>query len=121
VEGEIASGDRFFAGRAELNELKQALPMATCVEMEGAAVAQVCHEYGIRLAVIRTISDAANENAPVDFPRFVRHVASAFSHGILKNLLTTIGGDASPLHQPAGSPLPVQTSIAVAPRTRLPG
>jgi len=46
----------------------------------------VCHEYGVPFTVVRTISDAANESAARDFPRFLMQVASAYSHGILKRL-----------------------------------
>lgn len=87
VEGEIASGDKFFADELELEALRGRLPSVSCVEMEGAAVAQVCHEYGVPLTVIRTISDAADEGAPIDFARFVRLVASRYSLGILETLL----------------------------------
>jgi adenosylhomocysteine nucleosidase len=87
VVGDVASGDRFIARRADRDRLRKDLPAVACVEMEGAAVAQVCHEYAVPFAVIRTISDAADEGATTDFPRFVRQVASAYSHGILKNLL----------------------------------
>ncbi|AKU92605.1 5'-methylthioadenosine/adenosylhomocysteine nucleosidase [Vulgatibacter incomptus] len=87
VEGAIASGDKFFADGAELGELRGRLPDVACVEMEGAAVAQVCHEYGVPLTVIRTISDAADEGAPVDFARFVREIASRYSLGVVRSLL----------------------------------
>jgi adenosylhomocysteine nucleosidase len=87
-EAAIASGDRFFASRQDREQLTSALPGVACVEMEGAAVAQVCHEYGVPFVVIRTISDSADEGAPADFPRFVKHVAGAYAHGILKNLIT---------------------------------
>ncbi|WP_373044788.1 5'-methylthioadenosine/adenosylhomocysteine nucleosidase [Vulgatibacter sp.] len=87
VLGAIASGDKFFADRSELLELCGRLPGLACVEMEGAAVAQVCHEYGVPLTVIRTISDAADEGAPHDFARFVADVASRWSVGILRELL----------------------------------
>jgi adenosylhomocysteine nucleosidase len=87
VRGAIASGDRFIAKGSDLRQLRQDLPAIACVEMEGAAVAQVGHEYGVPLAVICTISDAADESAPVAFPSFVRKVASAYSHGIVKNVL----------------------------------
>src|SRR5262249_52954314 len=87
VEAEVASGDRFFASRHDREQLRSALPGVACVEMEGAAVAQVCHEYGVPFVVIRTISDGADEGAAVDFPRFARQIASVYSHGILKNLL----------------------------------
>lgn len=91
VEGVVASGDRFFASREDRSALQEALPGVACVEMEGAAVAQVCHEYGVPAVVIRTISDAADEGAPADFPKFVREIASAYSHGILKRLLPSLG------------------------------
>ena len=87
VEEDIASGDKFFAKEEDLAELRKRLPSVACVEMEGAAVAQVCHEHGVPFVVIRTISDSANEAAPVDFPKFVERIASVYSHGILRNLL----------------------------------
>ncbi|MFO0822021.1 MAG: 5'-methylthioadenosine/adenosylhomocysteine nucleosidase [Gemmataceae bacterium] len=87
VEGLVASGDRFFANREDRTALQGTLPGVACVEMEGAAVAQVCHEYSVPAVVIRTISDAADEGAPADFPKFVRQIASTYSHGILKRLL----------------------------------
>jgi adenosylhomocysteine nucleosidase len=79
VEGDIASGDRFFADRANLADLLLRLPTV-------AAAAQVCHEYGVPFTVVRTISDAADESAAQDFPRFLAQVASAYSHGILRRL-----------------------------------
>jgi adenosylhomocysteine nucleosidase len=85
--GQIASGDRFVSSAQEVARLRDALPQALAVEMEGAAVAQVCHEYGVPFAVMRTLSDAADDTAHVDFPRFLRDVASHYSHGILRRLL----------------------------------
>jgi adenosylhomocysteine nucleosidase len=87
VEGLVASGDRFFASDAARAELRDALPETLCVEMEGAAVAQVCAEYGVPLAVVRTISDAAGDHAATDFSAFLTQVASVYSHGILERLL----------------------------------
>lgn len=89
--GLIASGDRFVSGAAESLALQSALqtggfvPLA--VEMEGAAVAQVCFDYGIPFAAVRTISDRADDLAHVDFPRFVTEVASVYALSILKQLL----------------------------------
>ncbi len=85
--GVIASGDRFFASAADVAELRDRLPTVACVEMEGAAVAQVCEEYGIAFAVVRTLSDSADENSPQDFPRFARHIARHYSAGILRRLV----------------------------------
>jgi adenosylhomocysteine nucleosidase len=89
--GLIASGDRFVSGAAELQGLQQRLlagghvPLA--VEMEGAAVAQVCFDYGVPFAAVRTISDRADDAAHVDFPRFVREVASPYAHAIMTAFL----------------------------------
>ncbi|RYG22777.1 MAG: 5'-methylthioadenosine/adenosylhomocysteine nucleosidase, partial [Burkholderiales bacterium] len=62
-------------------------PEALAVEMEGAAFAQVCHDYGVALAVVRTISDRADDAAHVDFPRFLREVASRYSAAMIEALL----------------------------------
>lgn len=87
--GLIASGDQFINKRAQLSALKDALPDILAVEMEGAAVAQVCFELGIPFGVIRTISDNANEDAAVDFMHFVHNVASRYAYHILKNFCQT--------------------------------
>jgi adenosylhomocysteine nucleosidase len=85
--GQIASGDRFFAKSSEKEALLRVLPDVLCVEMEGAAVAQVCFEYDIPFVVIRTISDVANESSPIDFKEFVSDVASKFGIAIIQNLM----------------------------------
>jgi len=55
------------------------------VEMEGAAVAQVCYEYQIPFNIVRTISDKANDNSHIDFPKFATDIASRYARGIIKN------------------------------------
>ena len=61
-----------------------------CVEMEGAAVAQVCYEYGVPFVVVRTISDAANDDAAINFTEFVAEHAGPFGkefvHLMIKNI-----------------------------------
>ncbi len=89
--GLIASGDQFITSAAARDAIRAALPDALCVEMEGAAVAQVCFEHDVPLTVIRTISDAADDSAPVDFSAFIEQVASEYSRGIVRRLL----GDAT--------------------------
>ncbi|MBS0467929.1 MAG: 5'-methylthioadenosine/adenosylhomocysteine nucleosidase, partial [Proteobacteria bacterium] len=68
--GLIVSGDRFVSTSAESAALRQALGAAghevLAVEMEGAAVAQVCRDYGLPFAAVRTISDRADDSAHVD-------------------------------------------------------
>ena len=89
--GLIASGDRFVSGAAEAQALQSGLLAAgftpLAVEMEGAAVAQVCFDYGVPFAAVRTISDRADDQAHVDFPTFVTQVASGYALAIVKNLM----------------------------------
>lgn len=87
-QGLLISGDRFVATTAESAALQRELPDALAVEMEGAAFAQVCHDFGVPLAVVRTISDRADDTAHVDFPRFLREVASRYSGAIVQALFS---------------------------------
>ncbi|MDY7546991.1 5'-methylthioadenosine/adenosylhomocysteine nucleosidase [Glaciimonas sp. GNP009] len=82
--GLIASGDQFVADLEKTNNILADLPDALAVEMEGAAVAQICFEYGVSCAVLRTISDRADASAHVDFGSFLGEVASHYSSGILR-------------------------------------
>ena len=62
IEGIIATGDQFITDTAHLSEFN-----AACVEMEGAAVAQVCTVNKMPFLIIRIISDSASETAVSDF------------------------------------------------------
>ncbi len=85
IVGDIASGDQFISSTEKIKELNKLIPSAVCVEMEGAAVAQVCFEYKIPFSIIRIISDKANDNAHIDFSRFAKSIASNYALGILEN------------------------------------
>lgn len=81
--GLVVSGDRFIATRGEGEALRDALPDALAVEMEGAALAQVCHDYGVPFAVVRSVSDRADDDATTDFLQFVGGYASELTHELL--------------------------------------
>ncbi len=85
--GDIASGDQFISSTKQSLKILSGLPTVKCVEMEGAAVAQVCFEYKVPFSIIRTISDNANHNAHIDFPKFAKEIASKYALGILKHYL----------------------------------
>jgi adenosylhomocysteine nucleosidase len=86
-DGLIASGDTFVHAAGMAASLTEALPDVLCVEMEGAAVAQICHEYEVPCAVLRTVSDRADGTASVDFRAFLERVASVYAVGILRRFL----------------------------------
>ncbi|BDI03747.1 5'-methylthioadenosine/S-adenosylhomocysteine nucleosidase [Sphaerotilus microaerophilus] len=91
-QGLIVSGDRFVSSAGESVALQAALPAALAVEMEGAALAQVCHDLGLPFAVLRTISDRADDSAHVDFMRFIEVVASHASAAIVGRWLQSLPG-----------------------------
>lgn len=68
--GRIATGDRFVGDGKTAAFLRDHFGALAC-EMEGGAVAQVCAAAGVPCAVLRTISDNANEHSSVDFPSFL--------------------------------------------------
>lgn len=85
--GLIATGDIFVSHHDEAQALRERLPDALCVEMEGAAMAQICYEFGIPFAVMRVISDRADHAAKADFTAFLENVARVYTAGILAPLL----------------------------------
>jgi len=93
-QGLMASGDQFVTS-AEVSKALRANLLAAghdvlAVEMEGAAVAQVCIDYGVPFAAVRAISDRADDQAVIDFPRFIRTVASHYADHIVRGLLQAL-------------------------------
>jgi len=88
--GDIASGDLFISSADMKQALIKNLPSVLCAEMEGAAVAQVCDDYGVPLIVVRVISDSADEEAHISAIGFVNQHAGDYSLSILKEYITII-------------------------------
>lgn len=85
--GTIASGDQFFSTNEQKEKMKQALPDVLCVEMEGAAIAQVCYEFNIPFIVIRTISDNANQEATFSFQAFIEQISLVYGKEIIVKIV----------------------------------
>ena len=85
--GLIVSGDQFVASASDAQTLRHHLPDVLAVEMEGAAVAQVCAAFDRPCVVVRTVSDRADASAHIDFTRFVDRVASPYSLAIVRTML----------------------------------
>ena len=86
VRGKIASGDQFIGSNEKTQAIKAATTDTLAVEMEGGAVAQVCHEHDVPFVVIRTISDKADHGAHIDFPKFVSEIMTRYSEGIVSEM-----------------------------------
>ena len=85
IKGIIVTGDVFVASPAKKEELRKALN-ADAVEMEGAAVAQVCRELGVPCLVIRSISDTADAKARQDASLFFP-IAAGNSALLVRNIV----------------------------------
>jgi len=72
--GRVASGDLFVAQK-QAKEAIIAKTGALCTEMEGAAIAHVCHRNQIPFVILRAISDKADDSAEMDYPTFERIAA----------------------------------------------
>ena len=59
------------------------VPEALCNEMEGAAVAQACHELKIPYVVVRVVSDSADGSAHTDYEKFCNKLAGSVTFAIL--------------------------------------
>ena len=90
-KGLIASGDQFVSSQEASVALVAAMQgdgyIALAVEMEGAAVAQVCHDYQVPFAAFRTISDRADDAAHLDFSSFVTQTAGPLAFEVCRHLL----------------------------------
>ena len=61
--GLICTGDKFITERAELDAIKAEFPEGLAVDMESAAIAQVCHLYRVPFISFRIISDTPGADA----------------------------------------------------------
>ena len=84
--GTIASGDQFIASSERKNWITAQFNAIAC-EMEGGAIAQVCAVTGVKCAVIRAISDNADDESHMDYGQFVKMAADR-SIEVLMRLLT---------------------------------
>ena len=83
--GTIASGDIFCTDRNMANGIQKEFG-ALCVEMEGAAIGQICMLDNVPFIVIRSISDSPNGNNNIDFDEYIT-IASKRCAEFLKELL----------------------------------
>jgi methylthioadenosine nucleosidase (EC 3.2.2.16) len=71
VPGLVASGDTFMNDPERVEFLKRQFPGLLAVEMEGAAIAQVAHQYGTPFIIIRSLSDIAGKQSDIRFEEFL--------------------------------------------------
>ena len=75
-EGRVCSGDQFIFQISQKEEILRNFG-GDCCEMEGAAIAQVCHLNHTPFVIIRAISDKPDGSIFVDFPEFSKEAAAS--------------------------------------------
>lgn len=69
--GSVASGDKFMTKDHHIAETRASFPDLHAVEMEGAAIAQICHRFNVPFVVVRALSDIAGQESPMSFEQFL--------------------------------------------------
>lgn len=71
VKGQIATGDAFMNDPERVARTREVFPQMQAVEMEAAAIAQTCHQFGTPFIVIRALSDIAGKESNLSFEEFL--------------------------------------------------
>ncbi|MCM3720734.1 MULTISPECIES: 5'-methylthioadenosine/S-adenosylhomocysteine nucleosidase [Solibacillus] len=87
--GLICSGDVFMSNPERVEAVRKDFPTMKAVEMEAAAVAQVCHQFDTPFVVIRALSDIAGQESSMSFDEFLP-VAAKHSTEIVLNAITKL-------------------------------
>jgi len=97
-KGRVCTGDAFIQEETLRAQIQEELD-GDCVEMEGAAVGQVCTLNDVPFLLVRAISDRADGSSDIDFQAFL-HEAARSSAQIVLHLLEALDPEAS-LRAPA--------------------
>lgn len=87
--GMIGTGDSFINRPDQMEMIKKNCPSVIAIEMEAAAVAQVCHHYEKPFIIVRALSDIAGKASHVSFNEFLT-VAAKESSDMVMQLVSMI-------------------------------
>lgn len=86
VKGTIATGDSFMNDPQRVDFVRSKFSDLYAVEMEAAAVAQVCYQYNAPFVIIRALSDIAGKESDISFDQFLDQ-AALHSTNFIVNML----------------------------------
>jgi adenosylhomocysteine nucleosidase len=88
--GAVGTGDTFVNKPHQVEQIRERFgrDRVACVEMEGAALAQVCLRFGVPFLIVRSLSDvpASGEDNHLDFPIFLQRAAHNAARLVLEML-----------------------------------
>ncbi len=82
--GIIATGDSFMQREDQIAVVRERFPEMLALEMEAAAIAQVCYQYKTPFVIIRALSDIAGKESSVSFDVFLEKAAKNAADVIIK-------------------------------------
>ncbi|MFE6167636.1 5'-methylthioadenosine/S-adenosylhomocysteine nucleosidase [Viridibacillus arvi] len=82
--GLISTGDSFMNDPERVALVRSHFPQMKAAEMEAAAVAQVCHQFGTPFVVIRALSDIAGKESNISFEEFLPVAAKHSTEIVLR-------------------------------------
>ena len=85
IKGTIATGDIFCTDKNMSLKIHNKFD-ADCVEMEGAAIAQVCFLCNKKFIIIRSISDVVNGTNEIDYDNFFVESSEKVAHLIFDTI-----------------------------------
>ena len=80
--GLIGTGDSFMNDPVRVDSVRALFPALVAVEMEAAAVAQVCFKFETPFVVVRSLSDIAGKESPQSFEEYLKVAAENSSRMI---------------------------------------
>jgi adenosylhomocysteine nucleosidase len=89
--GLITTGDTFMTADEDIAKARKNFPQMAAVEMEGAAIAQTCHQFNVPFVIIRSMSDIAGKESPTSFEAYLE-TASVNSSKLVTNMLDSLAG-----------------------------
>ncbi|MGL5287808.1 MAG: 5'-methylthioadenosine/S-adenosylhomocysteine nucleosidase [Aeromonas sp.] len=87
--GLICTGDQFMCQPDAIAKARADFPLMLAVEMEGAAIGQVCHMFQVPYLVVRAMSDIAGKEQVESFDAFIE-VAGAHSAEVILAMLAKL-------------------------------
>jgi adenosylhomocysteine nucleosidase len=83
--GTIASGDQFISSNEQKSSIRDNFSAIAC-EMEGAAIGHVCYVNNVPFAVVRAISDSADDESNMTYTEFLS-LAAERSFGVVSDFV----------------------------------
>ena len=84
VRGVIATGDQFMNDPVRVENVRRKFTGLQALEMEAAAVAQVCYQFKVPFVIIRSLSDIAGKESNVSFDQYLEKAAVNSANLVMK-------------------------------------